>query len=202
MVWKVLTNMYKNLPKDNKLWGCQHLTVQPSCWSQLFAVSSYGHSMKMRLLILECAIALLQPWGQAICTLASNLGQVTPHMEGYEHWYILLRFSKEVGVFQCESKGRFCQSSENNAKQIIACEVTYMHKNLPRQHRFRICHNQTVHSTKPLLPTVCSVKLWTQNENKAADIGMCYHPAIELQPWGQATCTMASNLGPEPTRKK
>ena len=45
-------------------------------------------------------------------------------MEGYEHWYI--QFSKEVEVFQSESKanyGHFCQSSENNTEQSMVWEV-------------------------------------------------------------------------------
>ena len=37
---------------------------------------------------------------------------------------------------------------------------------------------------------------------KAADIGMCYRPAIEVQPGGQAPHTQASDLGPRPPRKK
>ena len=37
---------------------------------------------------------------------------------------------------------------------------------------------------------------------KAADIGMCYRSAIEVQPWHKAPHTQASNLGPRPPRKK
>ena len=106
-------------------------------------------------------------------------------------------FQKKLG-FQSESKGnygRFCQSSENNTEQSIACKVTCTCTRTYLDSIDSGCHNQTVHSTKPLPPTVCSVKLWSQNENEAADIGMCYRPAIELQPWGKATCTLASDNG-------
>ena len=85
-------------------------------------------------------------------------------------------------VFQSEGEHNYGCFCEDNTQLGMVWEVlTNMYENFPRERRLWGCHSLTVHSIKP---PVCSVNLWTQCENEAADIEMCYHlrynPAVRL----------------------
>ena len=54
MVWDVLTNMYENFPREYRLWGWHSVLNQAAAVNSLECQGS----MKMRLMILECAITL------------------------------------------------------------------------------------------------------------------------------------------------
>ena len=80
-----------------------------------------------------------------------NLGllvAVTPHTEGYEHWYI--RFSKEVGVFSIRVKVIIIVSISQvkttpNKVWYGNYLLTYMYNNLPRENRLWGGHCRAVH---------------------------------------------------------
>ena len=153
---------------------------------------------------------LLKGNDYAIYCAAKSLGllvAIKPVMEGYEHWYILPQFPNKIGVFQSEGEGdygRFRQSSEDSTEpeQSMEWEVLdNVYKNLPRE----IDSGDIIikQCTQPSCRQLVGV--YTHYGNEAADIRMCYHSAtilIELPPWGQCPRTLASDIGPEPPRKK
>ena len=144
---------------------------------------------------------LLKGADYAVFSTAKALGlnvSVKPIMEGEKSWYVLPKFSQEVGLYLSEGEGDFgrlydecrCYSLQKESLEWELCDAVYdkTPKKIPSRD-ISWC-SQPNHWNRSLFG------MYTFYGNEAADIELCYQSAVilvELPAWGEAPRTLLAS---------